>query len=247
MGDVVGRLNVLLFGLETATIIPYVLYIVKNQPDATERTAMFQYIESYIMRRMITRRSTKNYNNLFRALIGNGANTLAKLREYIDQREDASNRMPEDDAVRSAFHTEHLTNKQAKGVLFLIETAVRTSHQSVRMLDFNDYSLEHVLPKKWRNKWDMAGMSDADAKKRDEVLLTLGNLTIISSPLNTSLRDSDWPTKKMGTSKDSGLQLCSQGIVTFTPYLAREVWDESVIHERAEELAQHAVKVWSAG
>ncbi len=244
-GDVLGRLNVLLFGLETATIIPYVLFIAKNQPDADERTKMYQYLEAYIMRRMVTRRSTKNYTNIFRALIGNAAYTLEKLKEYIDQREDASNRMPEDDAVRAAFHTEQLTNKQAKGVLFLIETAIHNTHQSVRLLDFDDYSLEHVMPKKWRNKWSTINLSEDAMKSRDEILLTLGNLTIISSPLNKSLRDADWQTKKKGTSQNSGLELCTQGIVTFSPYLSRDTWDEAVIEARAEELAGHALKIWT--
>lgn len=41
-----------------------------------------------------------------------------------------------------------------------------------------------------------------------------------------------------------GLTQYADGIETFSPYLQRTVWDETVIAERAEFLYQKAIRVW---
>jgi hypothetical protein len=51
------------------------------------------------------------------------------------------------------------------------------------------------MPKKWRNNWKHS-LNQEQAKERDQKLLTLGNLTIITQSLNASMRDADWETKK---------------------------------------------------
>ena len=54
---------------------------------------------------------------------------------------------------------------------------------SVAMLGFNSYSLEHLMPKKWRNNWGIA----IDPENRDFLLQTLGNLAIITASLNSAM------------------------------------------------------------
>jgi hypothetical protein len=46
------------------------------------------------------------------------------------------------------------------------------------------------------------------------VILTLGNLTIITQALNASIRDSDWATKKNGKGDKGGLRKYAEGIET---------------------------------
>jgi len=243
-GDRIARLNIIMFGLDMTTIIPYVLYVTREQSDSDERSRLFAFLETYLMRRIVTRGTTKNYNNLFRSLIGNQITTEEALKEYIAARQDASVRMPDDEKVTTAFMAENLTNKQAKGVLYMIESAVRNSRHSTRLLDFDDYSLEHVMPKKWRNNWSGEQLTQEQAWERDDLLLTLGNLTLITSALNSALRDSDWDKKRKGTSGAHGLNMFAQGIETFSSYLERDEWDEEVIKERADMLIEHALNVW---
>ena len=61
----IERINAITFGLDTSTLIPYTLYILKNVDDINKRNELFAFIESYIMRRMVVKASTKNYNQLF--------------------------------------------------------------------------------------------------------------------------------------------------------------------------------------
>ena len=242
----VDRLNLIMFGLDTATLLPYVLYIEKNVVDPAVKGDLYAYLEAYIMRRMVTRKSTKNYNHLFaEKLIANTALSKDALKRALVDEDDLTNRMPSDEEIRGAFHREELINKYAAGVLYMIESKVRhRSKQATTLLGFKKYSLEHMMPKKWTNCWMPKGMSEEERKARDHTLLTLGNLTIITQALNASIRDADWKTKREGKGNKGGLKAYSTGIETVSKYLDYDSWNEEKIYERAEYLADKAINIW---
>lgn len=93
-------------------------------------------------------------------------------------------------------------------------------------------------------KWK--GQDDFQAEKRDKILLTLGNLTLLTKQLNSIIRNADWLTKKNGNQKNHGLNEYAQGIEIFSKYLQRDVWNEDTITERAQELFDLSInKVWN--
>lgn len=236
------RMNVLIFGLKNSTLIPYMLYIRKNVCSAIEESKIFAVLESYIVRRMLVQATTKNYNRLFTSLILNEVLEADNLRTFLEADGEATTYMPSDSEVHRAFFESRLYNLQSKGVLYLLESAIRPSMSSTALLGFNQYSLEHMMPKKWRNNW---GMLDAEkASVRDKALLTLGNLAIITHSLNASIRDASWDVKKSGKNGKDGLALCTAGLVTMHNVLEEESWAESDIAERAEWLYEKALKVW---
>ena len=236
------RMNVLIFGLKNSTLIPYMLYIRKNVCSAIEESKIFAVLESYIVRRMLVQATTKNYNRLFTSLILNEVLEADNLRTFLEADGEATTYMPSDSDVHRAFFESRLYNLQSKGVLYLLESAIRPSMSSTALLGFNQYSLEHMMPKKWRNNW---GMLDAEkASVRDKALLTLGNLAIITHSLNASIRDASWDVKKSGKNGKDGLALCTAGLVTMHNVLEKESWAESDIAERAEWLYEKALKVW---
>ena len=190
----VERLNVLIFGLKNSTLIPYVLYVRKNAESSSEESKIYALLESYIVRRMLVQATTKNYNRLFTSLILNEVKDAEALRKALEANDEATTYMPGDAEVRAACEESCLYNLQSKGVLYLLESAIRPGMSSTALLGFNQYTLEHMMPKKWRNKW--GALDDEAATRRDRKLLTLGNLAIITHSLNASIRDADWPTKK---------------------------------------------------
>lgn len=238
----VERLNVLIFGLKNSTLIPYVLYVRKNAESSSEESKIYALLESYIVRRMLVQATTKNYNRLFTSLILNEVKDAEALRKALEANDEATTYMPGDAEVRAAFEESCLYNLQSKGVLYLLESAIRPGMSSTALLGFNQYTLEHMMPKKWRNKW--GALDDEAATRRDRKLLTLGNLAIITHSLNASIRDADWPTKKQGKGYKDGLALCAAGLATMAGALEKESWDESDIADRAEWLADKALEVW---
>ena len=236
------RMNVLIFGLKNSTLIPYVLYVRKSVESPDEQAKVFATLESYNVRRMLVRATTKNYNRLFTSLILNEVKDAEALRKALEANDEATTYMPGDAEVRSAFEESCLYNLQSKGVLYLLESAIRPGMSSTALLGFNQYTLEHMMPKKWRNKW--GALDDEAATRRDRKLLTLGNLAIITHSLNASIRDADWPTKKQGKGYKDGLALCAAGLATMAGALEKESWDEGDIADRAEWLADKALEVW---
>jgi uncharacterized protein with ParB-like and HNH nuclease domain len=238
------RLNMIIFGLDTATIIPYVLFVCKNVNDLNERNNLFKYLETYIMRRIIVRATTKNYNQLFRqSLINNEINSLEKLKENIEKKSDKINYMPTDTDVEKGIFESFLSNKQTRGILYLIEKTVRDGSYTTELRNLNEYELEHIMPKKWESSWRL---NDKYTKEqRNKLLLTLGNLTILTKKLNTSISNSDWDIKKNGKNSHKGLIEYANGIAIFSKYLQKEKWDEEMIIERATELKDYCIKkVW---
>lgn len=241
----IERINAIIWGLENTTLIPYVLFILKNVKVAKDRNDIFEYLESYIMRRMVCHANTKNYNQLFsEMLISNNILTKGELKVFIDSKSDKVNYMPSDKELKEGFDSSKLVNSQAAGILYFIETKIRNKTKySTSLLGLDRYSLEHIMPKKWENNWGKLA-SETDKINRNRKLLTLGNLTIITASLNSSIRDGNWATKKSGRGANAGLDQYATGLDTFSHYLALPNWDEIEIIKRANFLYTEAVKTW---
>lgn len=240
----IERLNVIIFGLKTSTLIPYVLYISKNVYDQDERNKMYGILESYIMRRIIVHATTKNYNNLFTSLILNTVLDANLLKNKLESGKDSTTYVPSDEELKEGFKKSKLVNLQTKGIIYLIESNIRPTTSSTVLLGFNQYSLEHLMPKKWRNNWDALQTED-QARERDSVLLTLGNLAIIPQSLNASIRDASWSIKKKGKRNKPGLDICAAGLVTVYDALQTENWNEAEIEIRAKYLYNNAKLLWA--
>ena len=240
----IDRINTIIFGLDTTTLIPYTLYILRNISDETTKNELFGVIETYIMRRMITHSNTKNYNQLFTdKLINNRVLSKQEFLDYVEKREDKVNFLPTDEELEKGFNTSILINKQAAGILYLIESKIRNEKDSTALLGINKYSLEHLMPKKWRNNWDKLSSKESEIN-RDRKLLTLGNLTIITQSLNSSIRDSKWEDKLKGKNKKGGLIEYSVGLKTISQFLKYPEWNEKTIEERALFLYEKAKQIW---
>ena len=240
----IDRINTIIFGLDTTTLIPYTLYILRNISDETTKNELFGIIETYIMRRMITHSNTKNYNQLFTdKLINNRVLSKQEFLDYMRERGDKVNFLPTDEELEKGFNTSILINKQSAGILYLIESKIRNEKDSTALLGINKYSLEHLMPKKWRNNWNKLSSKESEIN-RDRKLLTLGNLTIITQSLNSSIRDSKWEDKLKGKNKKGGLIEYSGGLKTISQFLEYSEWDENTIEERALFLYEKAKQIW---
>ena len=240
----VERVNVILFGLKNTTIIPYVLYVAKNVTDKEELFKIYGVLESYLMKRMVVHAPTKNYKNLFTSLILNNVLDSESLKERLRRGNDATTYVPSNDDLLNGFKTAKLINLQTRGILYLLESGIRPAKSSTALLGFNNYSLEHLMPKKWRNNWPPCA-TELQAQQRDSILLTLGNLAIIPQSLNASIRDSSWETKKEGKgSNNPGLSVCAAGLATIHDVLQKDTWDEDEIDNRADWLFENASSLW---
>ena len=241
----IERINAIIFGLDTSTLIPYTLYILKNVPNDTDRHELFDFIETYILRRMVVHANTKNYNQFFTdRLINNEILSKKQFLEHLEKQADKVNFLPSDEELKQGFNSSCLVNKQAAGVLYFIESKIRNrSLQSTQLLGMSKYSLEHLMPKKWENNWDKLSTHE-DKINRNRKLLTLGNLAIITQALNSTIRDANWTIKRAGKADKKGLNTYAAGLETISQYLSEDEWNEQTIEDRASFLYENAKEIW---
>lgn len=239
----IERLNVIIFGLKNATMIPYVLFLAKRVTSQNDFNQLCRVLESYVMRRMVVHATTKNYNNLYTSLILNQVCDADTLSKRLLEADDSASYVPSDADLENGFYFSKLYNLQTRGILYLIESGIRPANSATILLGFDGYSLEHLIPKKWRNNWEPLQTEEL-AKERDSKLLTLGNLAIITQSLNASIRDANWATKKTGKKNRLGLNICADGLLTLSDALEKDDWNESEIDSRAQWLFTQARNLW---
>lgn len=241
----IERINFLIFVLEYTTLVPYILYILRNVPSEEERNEIFGYIESYVLRRQVCRSDNKNFSDLFgENLILNQILTIDDLCDYQENKsEEQALALPSDGMVRKGFVNSHLPNKRSLAILYLMETALREGKpHATKLYPFDTYSLEHLLPKNWQDNWPMLDGYDKD--QRDDLKLCLGNLAMLPAKLNTSISNASWQTKKSGKGKSQGLLFYAADIVTMSDTLSLTAWNEKTIQNRAKWLAEKAMEIW---
>lgn len=241
----IERINFLIYVLDSSTLLPYVLYILKNVKSIKERNNIFGYLESYIVRRIICKSDNNNYSDLFgQSLIAYQANTLEKLKDYIEARgNEQALALPVDQSVREHLHTVTHPNKRALAILYLMESRLRTGKpHATHLYAFNDYTLEHLMPKKYEKNWPLNDGYDEDT--RVMMINTLGNMAMLPSRLNSSISNADWTTKKNGKKHLYGLSYYASDLVTLKNVIKEKEWNEDKIADRADRLADVVINIW---
>ena len=242
----IDKINLIIFSLNTTTIIPYVLFILKNIKSKEEQGKMLLLVESYVMRRFICNWTTKNYNNIFATLHSKDkSNNYDSLRNWMKNKmntNEETSEFPSNKHVESSFQNAHIKNKNARVVLYFIEMYLhdkeKNNGRSV-LLNYlraiKDYSIEHIMPKEWAKNWK--SLPDGfEAWQREEKIKTLGNLILLTKKLNSELSNSGWNKKKKALIQYSG------GVKTFE---VKERWSEKEIEERTKFLTKKAMEIWS--
>jgi len=237
--------------MDAGVTTPVIIWLFSNRDRIGEDRfhQALRVIESYLVRRMVCRMTTKDYNKLFLELMGqldsNGAAAAADLvlRFLSDQTAD-SRIWPTDSRVREAFVSlpvyQLLTRGRLRMILEGIEDALRSPKSEEGHVPRIALTIEHIMPQAWRDHWPLhGGYSEEAVGERDRLVQTIGNLTLVNERLNPALSNAAWASKRQGLAEHSVLHL-NRDVVQGT--VAN--WDEASIRERGSHLATLATKVW---
>ena len=239
----VRRLRNIMFASKSWTLVPYLLYVLKNVTDGKEQKKIFGYLESYIMRRMICKTSNNNYSDFFSEnLIGQEKKTYQDLKNYVDEKSsNDSLAMPDDETVRKALSEKDLSGNTAQIILYMLESKL-SGEKAFPCFD-SFYTIPLIpkssnngrIPESWPLKYD--------AEQRDCAVKTLGNWVLCKGKkLNKKTIEAPWITKK--TYIKDALECAKKtnaNIVNDKTEL-----DEDFIEERCESLHSLIIKVWSS-
>jgi len=115
-------------------------------------------------------------------------------------------------------------------------------------------TIEHILPQEWTERWplsdDSAGLKKVDSshsdliadcagasRARHDAVDKIGNLTIVTQPLNSALSNASWSEKRLTLQAASLLPINQQLNAVAT-------WDESEIEARSARLYELALQLW---
>ncbi len=140
-------------------------------------------------------------------------------------------------------------------ILAAINERIRTDAQEGATITYKDLWVEHVMPKKWRAKWPLAnpdaehhkdpasGVMVTNQQWRDSLVHTLGNLTLLTAKLNDRISNGPFVDPKEKTDKKRECE--KHTVLRINDFIKkRDNWDEVAILDRAEDLFNHAVKIW---
>ncbi|WP_425004482.1 DUF262 domain-containing protein [Mycolicibacterium sp. S3B2] len=189
--------------MDTTTLMPVALTLLRSDLVTPERRAnAFRVLESFLVRRMICGATTKNYNRLFATLVADVKNDLNHADEIIEARLAAetapANRWPRDDEVRTAILNRDMYGQRRQDrlvmVLQRIEEHLRAADTKAEqgLTIPSNLTLEHLIPQKWEPHWPLDNTQDDPLAWRSSHLHKLGNLTLTTGPLNSSLSNSPW-------------------------------------------------------
>lgn len=234
--------------LDTATVIPVILFLFKQESLSAERRLLaLAALESWLVRRMICGFTTRAYNrhvvDLLQAM-GEAPQEadnrlIAALRESTA---DAS-LWPSDEQVQQALVSlpfyRRLAQPRQRLVLAAVENAMR-SEKSEEVAVPANLTIEHILPQSWKQHWPVDPPGDLAAElEREKHIHLLGNLTLATGKLNPDMSNGPWHTKREALNEHSVL-LLNRRLVDFYP----ERWDEQSISARSLELAEYIKRIW---
>ncbi len=207
-------------------------------------------LESYLVRRMLCRMTSKNYNQLFLDLLARLAAAPPHeahdlIRDFLAGQTAEARLWPDDARLHAAIEElplyRLLTRGRLRFVLEAIEDGMRSPMIEYPNVLRGSLTIEHVMPQGWHANWRLK-VSDNRAEaiaRRDHLVHTIGNLTLATGRLNPSLSNARWRTKKTKLAKHSRLELNLE-----LADLEDETWDEASILKRSRLLGDRVVALW---
>ena len=232
--------------MQVGVLTPVLLWLVSSDVPAKQLQKGIRALESYLIRRMVCRMTTKDYNRLILGLLvklKNAAQAGDVIVEYLKAQDAYTREWPGDTTLMKAFVSlplyKLLTQGRLRIVLEGLDVELRTN-KAESMSAPSGLTMEHIMPDAWRENWELPSDTEDHTQAaidRDHIIHTIGNLTLVNQRLNSTLSNAEWAKKRQTLLDHSNLFLNKE-------LIKETVWDEGKIEERARQLAQVAAKIW---
>ena len=233
--------------MEAGVITP-VLLLLLSAEQAPRRRAL-GVLESFLVRRMICRQSTMGFNRLVIELVnqlheGGLENVDRTTANFLKDQKAPTRVWPTDEDVSRALISSPIYRLLTRGRLRLIlegvEGWLRSSGKSEDTTVPGNLTIEHLMPVGWKTEeWPLpSGADDGDARyRRNGLIHTVGNLTLTTQQLNSSMSNDAWEAKQQELSAHATL-LLNRDLVP------NDSWDEESIVNRSRWTANVVLQVW---
>ncbi len=234
--------------MQVGVLTPVLMWLRAADLSGPTLERSLRTIESYLVRRMVCRMSTTGYANMSYALLkrlndadGEEADTV--IEAFLAEQTAEANLWPDDRRLEDAFRSLPLYRLLTRGRMRLVLEGIE--EQLLAPLAENtrvpkNLTIEHFMPQGWRAHWAPPPETDVpgEAKsQRDRLLHSIGNLTLVTQRLNSTLKNAPWDEKRETLNTYSVLRL-KESLVN------EGKWNEDTIKDRSRYLAKVAAEVW---
>ena len=174
------------------------------------------------------------------------------MEENLAERDSDIDRWPDDEEWRAKWidRVQYGPARQARlsYIFEMIEKELRSDRNEEIEIK-SALTIEHILPQKWKENWVLPGYEDGEIDEtdiayrtkmlaRNHVVNTLGNLTLLTQKLNSSVSNGAYAVKMPAIRAHSSLALNRD--LNFWNH-----WDEETIRQRSENLFKAAKNIWA--
>ena len=234
------RTNVMQVGVITPVLL--LLLLVEHRT----RIRAFCALESFLIRRMICRQTTRDYNRLTLDLAAklqeNGGLEMADkiIVNFLKEQTAYAREWPSDDTVTDSLESSPLYRLLTRGRLRLVLEGIESWMRSPKseQKDVPKYlTIEHLMPQSWGKNWPLPdGVDETAVYERNTLVHSIGNLTLVTQELNSSASNAPWEFKR---------EELQHSVLSLNNELISEPrWDEDSIRSRSRQMAKLVAKCW---
>ncbi|MHB9004014.1 MAG: GmrSD restriction endonuclease domain-containing protein, partial [Coriobacteriia bacterium] len=211
-------------------------------------------VESWVLRRRLLRLQSSDLGRISALLIescrgSSDADVVKSVEQFLAGQQYASTYWPGDEEVRSVLAAEQFYKRfsqpmqrvllQAAEDWYRGYTTSSPSKAGIRV-HRDKQQVEHLLPRSWKTHWPV-GDPAAEAD-RDEHIHRLGNLTLITASLNSSVSNGPWlgDKGKRAALNRHDIFLMNSRIIA----QSADGWSEDLIDARTAEITQAWLETW---
>ena len=263
-GSALARFSARLLPWDVKTVYPLAMRLwASSEMSAQDKADCLDSLISFIVRRAVCGLTTKNYNKFFLMVVARLNEvgwTKAGLVDFLLEQKQESGRMPRDEEFYEKWCNapayKNLQSARTRAILEEVELHKRTTFHEVDQLA-ESLTVEHILPTTWRTSWPMSDgtqptidewSSALFAVSEDETLRgqiarrirlkdSIGNLTLLTQPLNSTVSNGPWPEKRKAL-EDHSLLVLNREVSK------NETWGEKAITSRSDALFKVALQLW---
>lgn len=244
--------------LESEVIKPALLVLLTHPSGAlpqSEIDSSLEAIESWLARRMLIRATAKSYNKIIAELISILRNTApsqvsAAVKDFFSAQRTEIGYWPDDAELRRELLGLPIYRKLSRGrlrmVLESIEdhwrgwTSGQVSAAGMRVRR-GSFAIEHLMPQSWGKNWPLP--PSVPESERDARIHRLGNLTLLTKKLNSTVSNGPWlgPKGKAAHLQGKDVLLLNSRIIK--DYQGSQ-WAEPAIDARTSQAIDAILAIW---
>ena len=240
--------------LESEVFKPVVLWLSDPEAEpisAEQELKVLDVLESWLVRRMLVRARTSSYTQIAAELVtqlnkGDREAPGDIVEQFFAGQTVSSRYWPDDDEVIAELKTSTAYQRIQNNRLRMVLEAIEDHRRGWKGLDQGlggervargMYHIEHVLPQKWQAHWPL--VHNEDEVGRDRLVHTIGNLTLLTSKLNTKMSNAAWSAKRSSLQEHDVLKLNVDILAQAGPE-----WTAATIRTRSSTLSDVITEIW---